>query len=133
MTYQDKQREFLELCGFDVNDRPTYNQKHVAIQSMLLDEEMTELRKALDDLDKNQDYREYSEVLAEAVDAVYIIMGLMNTLGLPFDVMFNAIHERNMAKVIEGKVIKDVTGKVQKPEGWTPVDKVTLLKEVRKL
>ena len=133
MTYQDKQKEFMSQCGFDINDKPSYNQRHVAVQSMLLDEELRELREALDDLDMNQDYKEYSEVCAEAVDVVYIVMGLMNTLGLPFDEMFKHIHERNMQKVINGVALKDSNGKVQKPESWSPVDKVAVLKEVRKL
>ena len=33
---------------------------------------------------------------------------------------FNEVHRSNMAKLVDGKVIRREDGKVLKPEGWQP-------------
>jgi len=36
--------------------------------------------------------------------------------------VFAEVHRSNMAKLVDGKVIRREDGKVLKPEGWTPPD-----------
>ena len=37
-----------------------------------------------------------------------------------YDDAFNEVHRSNMAKLVDGKVIRRDDGKVLKPEGWQP-------------
>lgn len=61
------------------------------------------------------------DILDGAVDAVYVIYQLCNTLGLPFDEAFAEVHRSNMAKrAPDGTVHYREDGKVLKPPGWTP-------------
>ena len=62
-----------------------------------------------------------TSILDGAVDAVYVIYQLCNTLGLPFDEAFAEVHRSNMAKKSpDGTVHYREDGKVLKPPGWTP-------------
>jgi predicted HAD superfamily Cof-like phosphohydrolase len=56
-------------------------------------------------------------------------MGLMNALGLPFDEVFDAIHQANMNKCVDGQVIRRADGKILKPDGWKPANVLDLLKK----
>lgn len=62
-----------------------------------------------------------TSILDGAVDSVYVIYQLCNTLGLPFDEAFAEVHRSNMAKrAPDGTVHYREDGKVLKPPGWTP-------------
>jgi predicted HAD superfamily Cof-like phosphohydrolase len=37
-----------------------------------------------------------------------------------YDDAFNEVHRSNMAKLVDGKVLRRDDGKVLKPEGWQP-------------
>lgn len=131
---QAEQRKFMEACELDVSDTPVYDADRVSLWSMLIMEEHKELQEALDNmtmynLDADQFYTNMSEVCAEAVDLVYVVMGLMNAMGLPFQEMFDEIHSANMRKVVNGKVLKNQNGKVIKPDSWFPADKLRILVE----
>lgn len=64
------------------------------------------------------------EVLDACVDMLYILAGTINHHGL-HDLItpaFELIHDNNMTKLVNGKVLKNEFGKVIKPEGYKPVD-----------
>ena len=79
-------------------------------------------------------YEEYCEYLkgeedddlvqiADALaDMIYIALGTAVAYGIPLDRVFAEVHKSNMAKLVDGKVIRRADGKVQKPIGWTPPD-----------
>jgi predicted HAD superfamily Cof-like phosphohydrolase len=79
-------------------------------------------------------YEEYCEYLkgeteddlvqiADALaDMIYIACGTAVAYGIPLDKVFAEVHRSNMAKLVDGKVIRREDGKVLKPEGWTPPD-----------
>ena len=75
--------------------------------------------------------REYAEAarsgdLVEVLDALadigYILAGTVINHGMQniYDDAFNEVHRSNMAKLVDGKVIRRDDGKVLKPEGWQP-------------
>lgn len=69
-----------------------------------------------DALDKG----DFPEAVDAIIDKFYILLGDAIALGLTaydLDVVFDMVHERNMAKFPDGKCVK-IEGKVQKPEGW---------------
>ena len=78
-----------------------------------------------------EEYREYNNAEAnndmtnlavELADIIYIACGTAVSYGIPLDEVFEAIHNANMAKLIDGKVIRREDGKIKKPEGWQPAN-----------
>jgi predicted HAD superfamily Cof-like phosphohydrolase len=79
-------------------------------------------------------YEEYCEYLkgeeeddlvqiADALaDMIYIACGTAVAYGIPLDKVFAEVHRSNMAKLVDGKVIRREDGKILKPAGWTPPD-----------
>ena len=62
------------------------------------------------------------EVLDALADIAYILAGTIINHGMQeiYDDAFNEVHKSNMAKLVDGKVIRREDGKVMKPEGWQP-------------
>jgi len=90
-------------------------------------EDMIELRIKL----LREEVEEYAEAaragdMVEILDALadigYILAGTIINHGMQhiYDDAFNEVHRSNMAKLVEGKVLRREDGKVMKPEGWTP-------------
>ena len=59
------------------------------------------------------------EVLDALADIGYILAGTIINHGMQeiYDDAFNEVHRSNMAKLVDGKVIRREDGKVLKPEG----------------
>ena len=90
-------------------------------------EELIELRIKL----LREEVEEYAEAartgdLVEVLDALadigYILAGTIINHGMQhiYDDAFNEVHRSNIAKLVDGKVLRREDGKVMKPEGWTP-------------
>ena len=90
-------------------------------------EELIELRIKL----LTEEVQEYAEAaragdLVEVLDALadigYILAGTIINHGMQgiYDDVFNEVHRSNMAKLVDGKVLRREDGKVLKPEGWQP-------------
>lgn len=66
------------------------------------------------------------ELAQESVDQIIIALGNLSTYGLPFEEVFDAVHEANMAKTPN----PDPFGKPLKPEGWvSPKKKIAKIIE----
>ena len=76
----------------------------------LIAEEYQELLEAV----ANEDIVETADAL---VDLVYVAIGMCVELGIPFNRVFNEVHQSNLRKV-DGP--KSPEGKQLKPEGWVP-------------
>ena len=90
-------------------------------------DELIELRIKL----LTEEVQEYAEAarsgdLVEVLDALadigYILAGTIINHGMQniYDDAFNEVHRSNMAKLVDGRVIRRADGKVMKPEGWQP-------------
>ena len=90
-------------------------------------EELIELRIKL----LREEVEEYAEAaragdLVEVIDALadigYILAGTILNHGMQniYDDAFDEVHRSNMAKLVDGKVLRREDGKVMKPQGWTP-------------
>src|SRR5699024_5486325 len=56
-------------------------------------------------------------------DMVYIILGTAHSYGFDVDELWRLVHENNTSKIgPETGLVLKVNGKVQKPEGFVPVD-----------
>lgn len=60
-------------------------------------------------------------ITKEAIDLIYVTVGLLYSMGIDPKKAWELVHESNMKKVENG-IVKDATGKVKKPIGWTPPD-----------
>lgn len=58
-----------------------------------------------------------AELADGAIDTIYVCLGLLHSLGLDPVAAWKEIHNSNMTKICPttGKVVKDGSGKVQKP------------------
>lgn len=120
-----QQREFMVAMGKRVSVIPGDTLKDdLDLAVKLIQEEVNEeLLTAVRDFSNPQFDKTAMliEILDGAVDAVYVIYQLCNTLGLPFDEAFAEVHRSNMAKRSpDGTVHYREDGKVLKPHGWTP-------------
>ena len=64
------------------------------------------------------------EILDALADIGYILAGTIINHGMQdiYDDAFDEVHRSNMAKLVDGKVLRRSDGKVMKPEGWQPPD-----------
>lgn len=62
------------------------------------------------------------EILDALADIGYILAGTIINHGMQniYDDSFDEVHRSNMAKLVDGKVLRREDGKVMKPEGWQP-------------
>ena len=120
----NKVREFQIASDQPVNESPKLN----TVQDTVLRFELMK--------EENDEYLDYAlqsdivEVLDACVDMAYVLAGTINQFGLQsiFNEAFNLVHENNMSKVVDGKVIRNQFGKIIKPEGFVPVDLKHLFK-----
>lgn len=131
MTYVDDVREFMLACDQPVRTEPTVisDQEKWERLTMLI-EEFSEHKNALVALKRANEYHSRQgikdamvELADSLVDMVYIIIGTAHSYGLDFDALWEEIHGNNLTKIDPetGLVLKK-NGKVQKPEGYVPVD-----------
>ncbi len=101
----------------------------------LSNDELIELRIKL----LKEEVEEYAEAaragdLVEVLDALadigYILAGTIINHGMQhiYDDAFDEVHRSNMAKLVDGKVLRREDGKVMKPEGWQPPNLAQFLK-----
>jgi predicted HAD superfamily Cof-like phosphohydrolase len=62
------------------------------------------------------------EIADALADIIYIACGTAVSYGIPLNRVFDEVHRSNMAKLVDGKVIRRADGKILKPDGWTPPD-----------
>lgn len=96
------------------------------IQMMV--EELREFTEAVIELDGAEPSEEFlllSKMADALVDLEYFILGTAAMMGLPYDQIFDAVHEANMKKerVASSEESKRLNKlDVKKPEGWSPPD-----------
>ena len=71
------------------------------------------------------------EILDALEDIGYILAGTIINHGMQdiYDDAFDEVHRSNMAKLVDGKVLRRSDGKVMKPEGWQPPDLAQFLSD----
>ena len=106
------QRAFGQRVG-EIPELPDLAERDLRVK--LLREEFKEYI----DAEIENDLVEIADALA---DIIYIACGTAVSYGIPLDDVFESVHASNMAKLVDGKVIRRADGKVQKPEGWQPPD-----------
>ena len=116
-------RDFHEAFGQRVGTKPwlPYGDER-SLRMKLMSEEYKEYNEA----EHNNDL---TNLAVELADIIYIACGTAVSYGIPLDDVFNAIHQANMNKLVDGKVIRREDGKIKKPDGWQPADIEGILKK----
>lgn len=110
MGYTAQMREFTMAYKDDLPTRPQYmTAEDIAFIREMVNDELDELMVA-------QTVTEQADAL---VDAIYYICDCAVRNGINLDPLFDIVHNANMQKVVNGKVIRrEEDGKILKPKGW---------------
>lgn len=124
---------FMTAAGEPQPRTPTFRPAHLAMWNTMLAEELDELREAVDRYQavnpNDNDALDHAraELCAEGCDVINVVVGLMISQGLPVSAMADAIHAANMAKCVNGQIVRRADGKIMKPPGWQPADKLGVI------
>jgi predicted HAD superfamily Cof-like phosphohydrolase len=116
MTNFDKVKQFMEVFGQDVLNRPTMPSSELAkLRLELIREECEELTVATNAMDM-------VEIADALTDILYVVYGAGHAFGINLDACFDHVHASNMSKLgDDGKPIYRDDGKVLKgPNYWAP-------------
>jgi predicted HAD superfamily Cof-like phosphohydrolase len=108
--YISKVKDFVKAYDGSIPNRPLLmdDKAKSFIRTMVNDE--------LDELDEAVTLDEEGDAL---LDAIYYLCSHAVKHGHNLDKLFPIVHSANMAKIVDGKVIRRKSdGKVIKPEGW---------------
>lgn len=114
------QEKFMKACDQTVGE---FNQNQFKLYVNLIDEEVKELKEAIN----NNDLLETLDALE---DILVVTIGAIHSAGFDGEGGWKEVMKTNFAKIdpATGKVRKREDGKVLKPEGWEPPDLEAFLK-----
>ena len=104
------QEKFMRACDQTVDN---FNFKQFALYGSLINEEVTELKEAVNNNDQ-------VETLDALIDILVVTIGAIHSLGADAEGAWKEVMSTNFAKIDSesGKVRKREDGKVLKPLGW---------------
>lgn len=125
----DDQKKFMQLGG-QTTDR--YNREQVDLYTQLVGEEAgQELSEAMLQLVRRGPSPEAVAAVADAaLDIIVVAIGLLYSLGLKPQPLWNEVKRSNMSKVnpTTGRVEKRADGKILKPATFSPPDLLSLVR-----
>lgn len=103
--------KFMVACDQQVSTVPgSYIEDQAKLYKNLVIEEIEETLSAFE----RNDLVEVADGIA---DAIWVLLGLAHTMGIPIQNVWDEVSRSNMSKISEsGKVIKREDGKVMKPD-----------------
>ena len=117
MTNFEKVGIFMKTFGQEVKTKAELsNNKINELRISLINEELEELKKAVNDND-------ILEVADALTDILYVAYGAGHAFGINLDKCFNEVQESNMSKLdSDGKPIYNESGKVMKGPNYFKPD-----------
>ncbi len=116
MTNFENVKKFMQTFGQEVRTKAGFpNDKIVNLRLDLIREELSELRKAIEE----KDIKEVADALT---DILYVTYGAGHAFGINLDKCFEEVQNSNMSKLgSDGKPIYNEYGKVMKgPDYFKP-------------
>ena len=100
---------FMQTFGQEVKNKPEYpNEKIVKLRYDLIDEELKELKEAIEK-------KSMKDVADALTDILYVTYGAGHAFGIDLDKCFTEVQNSNMSKLgKDGKPIYNEQGKVMK-------------------
>lgn len=132
MTNFDMVKEFHEIFGIEVDANPV-TQDLLILRKNLVEEEFDEVWEELlpvntDAFTVDPEFLNKEKLTKELADLLYVTYGTAVSLGLPIDEAFRLVHESNMSKLEDGKVLRRDDGKVLKGKNYKEPDLSVLFK-----
>lgn len=87
-----------------------------------MDEELVEFFEAAQDYRAGNNETTRAQLCKEWADLQYVVSQAALYFGIPASPAFNRVHESNMTKVVDGKVVYRADGKILKPETYVAPD-----------
>ena len=117
MTNFNKVKIFMETFGQEVKSKPSLSSEKInSLRLSLIQEELDELKKAIQDKD-------IVEVADALTDILYVTYGAGHAFGIDLDQCFNEVQNSNMSKLgNDGKPIYNENGKVMKGPNYFKPD-----------
>jgi len=117
MTNFESVRKFMETFGQEIKEKAGFpNEKITSLRYDLINEELDELKEAMD----NKDIKEVADALT---DILYVTYGAGHAFGINLDKCFKEVQNSNMSKLGEdGKPIYNDKGKVMKGPNYFKPD-----------
>ena len=116
MTNFESVKIFMKTFGQEVKNKASFpNEKIIKLRSDLIEEEFSELKKALEE-------KNLEEVADALTDILYVTYGAGCAFGINLDKCFEEVQKSNMSKLgDDGKPIFNDQGKVMKgPKYFKP-------------
>ena len=111
MSYQKDVENFMTAGEQPVKTELSLKGDQQTLYMNLITEEYKETIEAFE----NNDLIEVADGLA---DMVWVIMGMCSSCGIDFNKVWEEVRASNMSKFVDGKAIKNVAGKIMKPETY---------------
>ena len=117
MTNFESVKKFMQTFGQEVKIKASFpSEKIVSLRIDLINEELTELKQAV----QKQDLKEVADALT---DILYVTYGAGHAFGVNLDKCFDEVQKSNMSKLGEnGKPIYNEAGKVMKGPSYFKPD-----------
>ena len=117
MTNFESVKKFMETFGQEIKEKAGFpDQKITSLRYDLINEELDELKEAMD----NKDIKEVADALT---DILYVTYGAGHAFGINLDNCFKEVQNSNMSKLGEdGKPIYNDKGKVMKGPNYFKPD-----------
>ena len=117
MTNFEKVGIFMKTFGQEVKTKAELRNKKINdLRISVINEELEELKKAIEDND-------ILEVADALTDILYVAYGAGHAFGINLDKCFNEVQESNMSKLgSDGKPIYNESGKVMKGPNYFKPD-----------
>ncbi len=114
---------FMQTFGQEVKNKPEYpNEKIVKLRYDLIDEELKELKEAIEK-------KSMKDVADALTDILYVTYGAGHAFGIDLDKCFTEVQNSNMSKLgKDGKPIYNEQGKVMKGPNFFEPDLGKLLR-----
>lgn len=85
-------------------------------------EEVTEFYHAINNYLTNPNDETRKDLVKEWADCQVTLSNLAWFFDIPGSVAFQRVHDNNMTKLVDGKIVRREDGKVLKPEGYVKPD-----------
>ncbi len=124
--YEELVKECHKAMELSIDD--IYSVDLLTLRQKLINEETTELNVEINSLieelkTKGSISKETKlKMFKELADLQYVLSGMVVSLGIPMEEVFNRVHNSNMSKLVDGKPIKREDGKFLKGPNYKKPD-----------
>ena len=124
--YEELVKECHKAMELSIDD--TYSINLLTLRQKLINEETEELNveiNALIDELKTTGYVSKEtklKMFKELADLQYVLSGMVVSLGIPMEEVFQRVHNSNMSKLVDGKPLKREDGKFLKGPNYKKPD-----------